>query len=109
MNSHIATQVVLANATKWSEEIAQTRPHAFDHIGVDFKDIVVIVVSCPFLDAMSDRGMHALDASVGFKFISEDMAIRQGKAMDMSYQGSGLCSVNHLQANLSTRTSNRAQ
>src|SRR6266516_4757597 len=109
MDRHIATQEMLADATKRSEEIPQAGPHAFGRIGMDFKDVILIVIACPFLASMCHCGMLALDALVRFVFIGEDMAVWPGKAMHMSHQRLGLCGVNHSQTNLPARTPNGAQ
>ena len=109
MNGNITVQEMLAYATKWSEEISQARPHAFGRIGVDFKDIILIVIACPFFAPMSYCGMLALDALIRLIFICNDMAVWQGKAMNMSDQRFGLCAVNDAQTDLSAGTPHGAQ
>jgi len=109
MDRDIATQEMLADAAKRSEKIPQASPHPFGRIGMDFKDIVCIIITRPFLVAVCNRGMLALDACVRFVFVGKNMAVRPGKAMHMFGQCLGLCGVNHPQSNLSARPSNRAQ
>jgi hypothetical protein len=100
---------MLAHATKRSEEISQSCPHAFGRIGVDFKDIIVIIIACPFFAPMSYCGMLALDALIRLIFIGKDMAVWQGKPMNMSDQRFGLCGVNDAQTDLSAGTPDGAQ
>ena len=54
MHSDIATQEVPTHAAERSKEIAQASPHAFDGIGMDFKNIIIVIVPRPFFDAMSN-------------------------------------------------------
>jgi hypothetical protein len=109
MDCHVSTQEMLADAAKRSEEVSQTCPHAFSRIGVDFKNIVRIVIARPFLASVRNRGMLAFDSLIRLVFIGEDMAVWQGETMYVLDQRFGLCRVNHSQANLPTRTPNGAQ
>jgi hypothetical protein len=109
MNGNVTAQEMLAHATKRSEEISQPCPHAFGRIGVNFKDIISIIITCPFFAPMSYGGMLALDGLIRLVFIGKDMAVWQGEAMNMSDQGFGLCGVNNAQTDLSAGTPNRAQ
>jgi hypothetical protein len=59
----------------YSEEISQPGPHAFGRIGVNFKDISLIVITRPFLATLGNGGVMALDALVRFVLIGEDMAV----------------------------------
>ena len=109
MDGCVPAQEMLADTAKRPKEIAQTRPHAFGRIGVDFKHMVLIIVACPFLDTMSNAGMLALNALIGFVIIRENMAIGLSETMHMIDQCFDLGGVNHLQTNLAARTTNGAQ
>src|SRR5215211_1214843 len=109
MDRHITTHEMFADAAKRPEEIPQTRPHAFGRIGMNFKDVILIVIACPFLGTMGNGGVLALDALVRLVLVGEDMAVRPSKAMHMSHQGLGLRGVNHSQPNLPARTPNGTQ
>jgi hypothetical protein len=109
MDRHLTAQEMLAEAAKRPEEIPQTGPHAFGRMGMDFKDIILIVIAGPFFASLCHRGMLALDALVRLVFIGADMAVWQGETMYVLDQRFGLCRVNHAQPHLSTRTPNRAQ
>jgi hypothetical protein len=101
MDCHLSTQEMLAGIAGRSEEVSQTRSHPFGGIGMNFKDVILIVIACPFFATMCHGGMLALDALVRLVFIREDMTGRPGKTMKMSDQRFGLRRVNDTQTDLS--------
>jgi hypothetical protein len=55
MDHPIVTEKMLADTTKGTQACAQACPHAFHGVGVDFVDIVAIVLGRPFMDVMRHR------------------------------------------------------
>jgi hypothetical protein len=55
----VLIQEALTHATEGAQEVSQTRPDAFDRIGMDFADIIAVIISRPFAVpwSMADRLM----------------------------------------------------
>ena len=55
----VLIQEALTHATEGAQEVSQTRPDAFDRVGMDFADTIAVIISRPFAVpwSMADRLM----------------------------------------------------
>ena len=86
MDSDIATEKVLAYATKQAQKVSQPGPHAFNGVGMHFSNTVAIIIACPFLLSVSNRRARALDGVVAVIFVRVNMRAFACKAFDMFAQ-----------------------
>lgn len=101
MNSDITTQKMLADATKRSQEIAETRPQPFNGVGMDFANTVAIIIACPLIFAMTNRRTGALDSIIAIVFIGLNVCAFARKLFDMFAQSNLFGIRCHAQADLS--------
>lgn len=69
MNSHIASQVLLMNASKRAQEIAKASPTAFIRITMDFSNAIAIIVTRPLVEAVTNGIAHAFQIIVAVIFV----------------------------------------
>ena len=104
----VATQVTLVNTAKRTKEITSGRPHAFHRVGVDFADTVAIIIACPFVLTMTNRGMWPDDVVVTVPFIGTDVRAGLRELVNMVMQGCLIGMVNDAQSNLAGFSSDGA-
>src|SRR5258708_26109400 len=64
MNGNVAAQKPFTDTSKGTQEVTQSRPHAFGRVGMNFTDTVAIIIPRPFFAAMRDGGVSALNSIV---------------------------------------------
>ena len=69
MNSDIASQVLLMNASERAQEIAKASPTTFIGITMDFANTVTIIISRPLVEAMANGMAHAFQVVVAVIFV----------------------------------------
>jgi hypothetical protein len=109
MDRYLATQKWLMYLTERTQKGPQSRPHPFGSVGMHFAHAIPVVVTRPFVAAMGNRGMGALDLVVALVFIRVHMGPYSRELMHMLPQRFALAIGHHAQTYLARFTSDRAQ
>src|SRR5258707_6274982 len=86
MNGNVAAQKPFTDTSKGTQEVTQSRPHAFGRVGMNFTDTVAIIIPRPFFAAMRDGGVSALNSIVTGILIGIDVGLGQCKVFHMTRQ-----------------------
>lgn len=65
----ILFQILLVDPPKGAQKIASGSPQPLDRVGMHFPHAIAVVISCPFLLAVTDREVGAVDPVVTLPFI----------------------------------------
>jgi hypothetical protein len=63
-NGNIATQAILVNSLEGSQEIPGICPYPFSSVDMNFSDTIPIIISYPFILAVTNSGMRTNDRIV---------------------------------------------
>src|SRR5436305_112285 len=72
VDRHVAVEIGFMHATKGTEEMTQTAPHAFLTVGMAFAPTVTIVVPRPLLEAMTDGDVLTLERIIAIILVGVD-------------------------------------
>src|SRR5258707_3999017 len=86
MNGNVAAQKPFTDTSKGTQEVTQSRPHAFGRVGMNFTDTVAIIIPRPFFAAMRDGGVSALNSIVTGILIGIDVGLVQCKVFHITRQ-----------------------
>ena len=85
---NIASQIHLVNAFEGTQENAHVGPKPFRRVDVNFTDAIVIIVSCPFVGAVTNDRTRTQHMIVALVFVRVEMRTSLGKAVNVRCQGS---------------------
>ncbi len=80
IHGHIARQVILVHAAKGAQKISVPRPQPFGAVDMHFTDTVAIIIPRPFVLAMIDGHVQALNLIVARPLIGIRHPIRPREA-----------------------------
>src|SRR3990172_2390640 len=109
MDCHVATEKMLADTPKRTQEGTQARPQSFNRVGVDFADAIAVIVARPLVNAMRHRRTRTLNGVVTVVLVGVDMRAFTREAFDVRPQRDGLGVLDHPQTHLPALPPNRAQ
>jgi hypothetical protein len=102
----IAFQILFMDPAEGAQKITGRRPQTFDSIGMDFSHAITIVISRPFVLAVTDRAVCPLDSIVALPFIGVTLGSLPRKPMHVLSQSLAVRMLTDSQAALPTLSPN---
>jgi hypothetical protein len=72
VHSNVTGKMLLVHPAKGTQEVAESSPHPFGGVGMNFSNAIAILVTRPFMEAMIDGDMLTCKVVVALPLISVD-------------------------------------
>lgn len=108
VHSNVTGKMLLVYTAKGPQEVAESGPHPFGGVGMNFSKAIAILVPRPFMAAMIDSDMLTRKVVVALPLVSVDPRPRGGEFGDVAFERFAIGVVDHPQAHLSALPTNRA-
>src|SRR5262245_64744127 len=104
-DGQIVFEILLVDSAKGAQEVTHRRPQAFNRIGMNLSNAISILISSPFLDAMTDRAMRPVKVCISLPLVGVAAGVAPRVVMAVGAQRSPIRMLPHPQATVPTLAS----